>query len=516
MESELFYFTEQPMPWMIKKDGDLYCVHKENADGSAGEKVKCHPTEEAAKQHMKALYANATGKEKMQAAFSSLLSTIKNALHLSDESLDEKVQAVRDGFYQTFDRIYSEPMPGCYVKEVYDGYVIVEEGEKLYKVKYSFDADGKVVFDARDQWQAVQMQYVNMQSGFSFTELSADQLLEQPLGLKYMDGLAAGTFVCMTGEEVTFKPDELQTYIDNTSKIIESTRTESGEIVGLPIDKDKHDHAGGAGWIVGLELDPARNVIRFLVNWTQEGIDLIKGNIRRFFSPSTDPDHQVILGGSLTNWPATRLETGEILLKPVELSQSIKEIDMPKTLEELFAGLQAGILEAIGRKPADPPEADPPATETSPTLRELLNTPEAVEELGQRAQQLAQEAIQAEKRKLHAVQFAARIAGGTKEKPFGLRVKPNEIVALLLSLPEKQARAVEKILDGALDSAIDFAEHGFDSEGFIQKPTLPEAIKPYARLWVDAGKPIGEFFAQNPELGSADNYNLTEFIKVKE
>ncbi len=190
---------------------------------------------------------------------------------------------------------------------------------------------------------------------------------------------------------------------------------------------------------------------------------------------------------------------------------------MPKTLEEMFVGLQAGILEAIGRKPADPPEADPPAADTvSPALRELLNMPDDVEELGARAQEIAQDAIKAEKRKMHAVEFAARIVGGTREKPFGLKVKPKDLVALLLSLPEKQSRAVEKILEGTLDSAIDFAEHGYDSEGFIQKPALPEAIKPYARKWVDAGKPIGEFFAQNPELGSADNYNITEFIKVKE
>ena len=61
-----------------------------------------------------------------------------------------------------------------------------------------------------------------------------------------------------------------------------------------------------------------------------------------------------------------------------------------------------------------------------------------------------------------------------------------------------------------------FAEHGYDSEGFIQKPQLPAAIKPYARQWVEAGKPMSEFFAQNPELGAADQYNLVEFMQVKE
>lgn len=34
------------------------CVHKENADGTAGETIKCHETEEMAKRHLRALYAN--------------------------------------------------------------------------------------------------------------------------------------------------------------------------------------------------------------------------------------------------------------------------------------------------------------------------------------------------------------------------------------------------------------------------------------------------------------------------
>ena len=47
------------MPYVIEQDKDnkSFCVHKENADGSAGEKVKCHPTEAEARAHMKALYA---------------------------------------------------------------------------------------------------------------------------------------------------------------------------------------------------------------------------------------------------------------------------------------------------------------------------------------------------------------------------------------------------------------------------------------------------------------------------
>lgn len=43
------------MPWKVYGK----CVHKVNADGEKGERVKCHPTPAAAKRHMRALYANA-------------------------------------------------------------------------------------------------------------------------------------------------------------------------------------------------------------------------------------------------------------------------------------------------------------------------------------------------------------------------------------------------------------------------------------------------------------------------
>lgn len=48
------------MPYLIKQDGSKHCVFKKTADGSAGELVKCHMTEDDAKDHMAALYANVT------------------------------------------------------------------------------------------------------------------------------------------------------------------------------------------------------------------------------------------------------------------------------------------------------------------------------------------------------------------------------------------------------------------------------------------------------------------------
>jgi len=48
------------MPWMLQGN----CVHKENADGSAGELVKCHENHDEAVAHMQALYAAMEGESK--------------------------------------------------------------------------------------------------------------------------------------------------------------------------------------------------------------------------------------------------------------------------------------------------------------------------------------------------------------------------------------------------------------------------------------------------------------------
>lgn len=514
------------MPWMMHKNGEKVCVYKEGADGKAeGEALHCYSgadAEEMAKKYMKALYAHAGDMQ----------------IHLSGDSLDQRATAVREGFVHAFYPQYEESNKDsyAYIREIYDEYVIVDAGGKLFKVPYT-KGDKEITFEPRDKWQAVKIDYVDMSIldralrflgfkskpdpkphldlwAFSFTELSDSA--------KAIDGLAANEdipFISMHGEEVYIKSNELAAYIENTLTVIESTKTESGEIVGLPIDLEGHNHKGGAGWIVGLELDSARKVIRFLVNWTEKGIELIKGNLSRFFSPSVDTENKIILGGSLTNWPASRNAKGQILLRPVELSQSIKEIDMEKTLLEMLAELPGKVAEAVrgGKETETPTTTQPPTTELeteiSPALKELLRTPEGIEELGKKAQELARDAIHLEKRKMHTVQFASKLAGGTAEHPVGLKVRPNEVVALLLSLPEPQALAVEKILQGALEGAVNFSMRGLDGNGFIQKPELSKAVKPYLRTWVDAGKSIDEFFKLNVELGNPEDYNLSEFIK---
>jgi hypothetical protein len=399
------------------------------------------------------------------------------------------------------------------VKHCYEGENAAEKAGQYMKALYASEGEK------------------NMQSGFIFAELKGDVSAAFD-GLPATDTLGY-PLTDMRGNKVEIKKEDLSVLLENTQLAIESTRTESGEVVGLPIDLNNHDHQGGAGWIVGVELDAIRNVIRFIPRWTQAGLDLIKNDIRRFFSATFDPINRVIHGGSLTNSPATKNKRGQYLLRPIELSENLfveekqMEEKIDKTLLQEIADKFANLIASL--KGDDKPEESKPEGETkmtdiapvveavaepaNPTLTELLKTPEAIQELGKMAELKAQEFVKAEMRKKEIVEFASTLVGGSADSPYGLPVKASEVVALLLSLPPAQSEAVQMLLTKTMKATVNFMETGFNGD-FNAHPRLPEIYKPSLNMWLAAGKSIDSFFAENVELGSEKDYNLSEFIKA--
>jgi hypothetical protein len=505
----IFLFQELSMPWKVFSEDGQFCVYKIDGNGNKTGKSKgCHPKKEKADSQVKALYANVK-EASMQAQV---------MISLETPSLSEKLDAVISAFHRSGD-----PNPtDCYVKEVYDDYLLVTDGGTIYKVGYSIDESMNVTIDPPEEWK--EQKLVDASSGFLFTELAA------PVGkLGVFDGLAAShdvAFVSMSGEELFIEPADLGTYMANGQAVIESTRTPSGEIVGLPIDMNGHDHKGGAGWIKGFELDKTRNIVQFLVEWTEAGAELIKSNVRRFFSPSVDPINKVILGGSLTNWPATRNSMGQLLLQPIELSMHMKGMTMP-TIEELMA-----LIEDQGTRLATLESAKTVATKsTTPStstdlegegeigleLENLIQDDEALDQLGQAANNRAKEIVRVARRKDHVVEFVSKIVGGTPDHPVGLPVSARQVTKLLLSLPEKQSLEVERLLAKVWDSALDFAEHGIQNgDTFQLRKAVPAPYVELLRSWVASGRSAKSFFEANPEAGNAEDFNLSPFITKQE
>ena len=168
---------------------------------------------------------------------------------------------------------------------------------------------------------------------------------------KDFDALTAGTF--WPGNwpvEVTFIEAELDAYLENTQLAIEKNVDEDGKIIGLPIDAGGHSHNEAAGWIIDAFLennDDGRKILRFSANWNEIGVDLIASNQFRWFSGDIDTVNKVVLGGTLTNWPAIKAEDGGNLLRPVQLENGRQIIQAGTDEDESVTQFVRKIIEAF-------------------------------------------------------------------------------------------------------------------------------------------------------------------------
>jgi hypothetical protein len=356
--------------------------------------------------------------------------------------------------------------------------------------------------------------------------------LHRELGhMSQIDGLAVMAGLDMYGQEFEVKAEELAEYVANTQRVLNSTKDSKGKVVGLPIDCGNHDHEGGAGFIVALEADEQRGVIVFTVEWSEDGLELVGTNKVRYFSASFDTQNKLILGGSLTNWPGSRKPNGAYLLRPVELSRSMKflqkEKDMtvetqvqeqkPSWLPDLLKELGVTIKTALTPQPPTGPQRPEPSNESvTESVTELMNNTDLVHEVARRAEALAAEKNAIYERQQHVTQLAANIVGGTPSRPLGLAgIRADDIVELLMGLPMKQSLAVEKIICQLTDAmTVNFQELGSGGAGFTRRPRIAPEFRPALQIWVNEGKSLSAWFTQvMPELGKAEDYNLTEFVK---
>jgi len=445
-------------------------------------------------------------------------------------------------------------------------------------------------------------------SNVMFVELASGA----PDTVATIDGMAPGSFVSMSGKRITINAAEFGEYIAHTQSVLDSTKDSNGNIVGLPIDQDGHDHKGGAGWIVGVERDPSRSILRFAVRWTQIGADLIGGNIRRFFSPSFDPEQKVILGGSMTNSPASRDSQYRMMLRPTELSANIQAFAISDSMGSIVAGVcdefheQFGCMDMMnivdedayfrvfqwpsspevyddylvavsydgddlykvgytvdgttgevvftprpewvglkityqeqpqmveqsafvkdltkllqrftGQKPTpdngkNEQGASDMANGATPTTADLMASPEAVALIEERVNQRAAELAKQAERKGQIEDFAAKMTGGETGKGYGLAYPKDKMVATLLAMPEAQAAEIMAMLEA---KAVKFVELGHGHDFTDNKEAVPAQYVQLLKEWVKGGKTADEFFSVNPEIGKAEQFDLSAYEPKKE
>lgn len=221
-----------------------------------------------------------------------------------DDSLPSNVKAMPDNVRAQWVKVFNSTYQSC-----------VDNGGD------SSECEGKAFRYANGVAKKQMEQEGALEYGFVFCDLQA-ALTDG----KLFDGMTSGIFWDMYGRKVTIKSSDMKEYLKNTLKAIEFTKTEQGDVIGLPIDCEGHDKGDGAGWIVDASIEDVTKpdgktikVLRFMAKWTEIGKDLIEKGIRRMFSPTVDTEAKVVLGGSLTNWPATRDKIGNVLLRPIEM-----------------------------------------------------------------------------------------------------------------------------------------------------------------------------------------------------
>jgi hypothetical protein len=355
--------------------------------------------------------------------------------------------------------------------------------------------------------------------------------LQQLMDAKAIDGMASGKFTDMWGYEFEIKPEELPEFVLKTRMALQSTRDANGDVIGFPIDAMNHDHGEAAGWIT--DVQQLGGVVQITPRWTALGRELVGSDQMRYFSPTIDLIAKVIMGGSLTNWPATRTADHQLLLRPVELSsqlETLPEMGMLQRFEMIITKAISGIIPGVN-KPAETPviselevvdmdfanlTAEQKETFLAQARTELTSGTLPVEMqaiVNQRAVELTALKVAEAARVSHIAELSSRLTGGTDANPRGLPIQSDELVEFLTSLsPEMQAKA-ESIFSRISESGlVDFKERGSSR---VQTGTAilpPEMAEPLSK-WIEEGLKIDEFFKANAaELGVQADYNLTEFL----
>jgi len=317
------------------------------------------------------------------------------------------------------------------------------------------------------------------------------------------DGMAEGEFTDMFGREVRLIGEYFSEYASNTNAAIMATKTDSGEIVGLPIDAQGHDNGDGAGWIVAVQhiVRDGVNILRFTPKWTEIGKSLISGGIRRFFSPTVDPSNRIVLGGSLTNWPATRTKKGATILRPIELSQKGVET-MAKEKEQ-----ENVTVTEIPEVPA----VETPAQQPAPILAQLeaqLNDPTVWLQVREAIDAGIKRGVSLELAKMQAESDVDSFVASLESSP----VDGDKVRAFLLSLPDKQRSEAREILSAYHNALqLDFTEKGH-SKKLEGRAQLSTELKRVLKDHLKDGGTVAQFFEINQaDLGAQADYDLSEF-----
>lgn len=331
--------------------------------------------------------------------------------------------------------------------------------------------------------------------------------------------IRTGEFVDRYGRDVEVTAEDLDAYVANF---------EAGAAgQEIPVDI-KHERGEAAGWIKKLWREGDR--LLATVDWNEFGRQLVGEKIYRYVSATIDVVKKVVKSVSLVNFPAVKG------LRPIELSEGVYTMGLQEglierimqairsVLGEVESGEETEETEGLGTEQGEDEHHEEDkmglTEQERAELREELRQ-EVLAEFEQQRQNRAElaEEVRAEVEAELAAEyqlrnelreFAEEVCGGE----FGLSTDPDEIVELMIGMPEERREQMQSVLRAKV---VDFTECGSSRDGEAGKKKLPETIRPMLQRWLDDGNELEKFFVINKaELGEMSQYNLAEFVDKEE
>jgi hypothetical protein len=344
-------------------------------------------------------------------------------------------------------------------------------------------------------------------------------------------GFVEGEFVDALGRPVTVSGKDIETYLANTLALIKDTVDNSGKITGIPIDALNHERGNAAGWITDVSMGErnGRKGIIFHPIWTKLGVELVGGGLQKFFSATFDDENVVVVGGTLTNYPASRDEKRHIVNEPITLTEADdNEGELYAKVEKMFMGM---LNKLFNRKAKPKPKKgvfmdnDLKVPKTIDELIQLLgeNEDEGGQQISidlaemvdsaatEKAKVLLKESLAETERKAKVSSLVKEMTEGEGEAAFALGVNPKDLEAFLLSMDEDQfSLAVTTLTQIKEKGIIDFSENGSNDKGKGDKTPLPDYVQMKLR-----NKELELSDLSNPILGLGDlkEYDLAEWEK---
>lgn len=297
--------------------------------------------------------------------------------------------------------------------------------------------------------------------------------------------LRAGTFIDMHGREVQIDSAELAKVVENSNA--ELRTRELPVDLGHPTDPA----APAAAWykrffkqfINGVEWICAE------VELSALGAKSLADKLYKYFSASIDIENASIIGGGFVNRPAVSGQqpvgslSQYLQMKPIKGGES--QMD-EKEMESKLAQARAD-----ERQKAEAQLAE-------------MESKLAQARIDERNRVLAEQARVSEINTL-----AAELTAGPK----ALWHKPVDLAEWLGKLTDDDRKLVGELLrEIKTRGLVDLSEMGSAKENLAKKE-LPKAYKSLLGKWIEAGNKVDAFFSINPEVGKAEEFDLSEFIK---